>query len=136
MIGSFKGDYAWLSNMWPCRIVVDNLEFSSVEAAYQACKCADINDRIHFVGINGYQAKRRGRHIGLRGDWDAIKLNVMQDLVRTKFRDPRLADHLRETNGQELIEGNNWHDTFWGVCNGQGENWLGRILMQVRKELP
>ena len=33
------------------------------------------------------------------------------------------------------IEGNTWNDTFWGVCNGQGQNWLGKILMLVRSEL-
>lgn len=47
---------------------------------------------------------------------------------------------LLATGGQELIEGNRWHDTFWGRCvcercKGTGQNWLGRLIMQVREEL-
>ena len=39
-------------------------------------------------------------------------------------------------NGEEYLEeGNTWHDTYWGVCNGKGKNKLGKILMQVREEL-
>ena len=40
-----------------------------------------------------------------------------------------------KTDDVELIEGNEWSDTFWGVCRGQGENWLGKILMKTRDNL-
>jgi predicted NAD-dependent protein-ADP-ribosyltransferase YbiA (DUF1768 family) len=60
----------------------------------------------------------------------------MEGLVRQKFsKDPVLRQRLLDTGDQDLVEGNTWGDTFWGVCRGQGSNWLGRILMDVRAEL-
>jgi len=58
----------------------------------------------------------------------------MLDLVRKKFENPLLRAMLLATEDAVLVEGNTWNDTFWGVCRGRGENWLGRILMQVREE--
>ena len=60
----------------------------------------------------------------------------MYEIVKDKFsRNPELRVKLLNTGDIELIEGNYWGDTFWGVCNGKGENHLGKILMRVRKEL-
>jgi len=59
----------------------------------------------------------------------------MTDLVRQKFSNPQLAKQLLDTKDFELIEGNTWGDTFWGVCSGKGQNNLGKILMQIRNEL-
>ena len=65
-----------------------------------------------------------------------VKVKLMFDLVTEKFKqNPELKQKLLETGNQELIEGNTWNDTFWGVCNGQGQNWLGKILMLVRSEI-
>ena len=61
-----------------------------------------------------------------------VKVKLMFVLVTEKFKqNPELKQKLLETGNQELIEGNTWNDTFWGVCNGQGQNWLGKILMLV-----
>jgi ribA/ribD-fused uncharacterized protein len=81
------------------------------------------------------KAKRLGRKVTLRANWELIKIDVMLDLVRQKFQDPDLAWMLINTGDAELIEGNHWGDKFWGVCNGEGENHLGKILMQVRDEI-
>ena len=59
----------------------------------------------------------------------------MKILLRQKFGDAWLRAKLLATGDAELIEGNYWHDTFWGMCNGKGENHLGRLLMEVRSEL-
>jgi predicted NAD-dependent protein-ADP-ribosyltransferase YbiA (DUF1768 family) len=60
----------------------------------------------------------------------------MTMVVRAKFTQNRiLADKLIATGDTELIEGNNWRDYFWGMCNGKGKNNLGKILMKVREEL-
>lgn len=58
----------------------------------------------------------------------------MRTLVREKFRNPLLRAMLLATEDVELVEGNSWNDTFWGVCKGVGLNWLGQILMKVRDE--
>jgi predicted NAD-dependent protein-ADP-ribosyltransferase YbiA (DUF1768 family) len=71
----------------------------------------------------------------MRSDWNDRKLAVMRDLVGQKFDNPALAMKLIATGNELLVEGNSWHDTYWGVCNGKGENHLGKILMEVRRML-
>lgn len=79
-------------------------------------------------------AKRAGQRLALRPDWEQIKQAVMLNLQRQKYSYPELRTLLLATGNLELIEGNTWGDTYWGVCNGVGDNWLGKILMQVRAE--
>ena len=60
----------------------------------------------------------------------------MEDICRAKFtQNEELKKKLIDTGDATLIEGNTWNDTFWGVCNGVGENNLGKILMKIREEL-
>ena len=85
---------------------------------------------------NPSEAKRLGRRVRLRSDWEQVKYDVMLDVVRAKFNQhPDLAQKLLATGDEELVEGNDWGDTYWGVCNGRGKNMLGKILMRVRAEL-
>ena len=63
----------------------------------------------------------------------------MEELLRLKFAQPYLRDLLIATGEQKLIEGNYWHDNFWGSCScekcgDKGENHLGRLLMKLRSE--
>lgn len=81
------------------------------------------------------QAKTLGRSCQLRADWDEVKDKVMFEILQAKFRDRRLAKDLLDTRPHDLIEGNTWGDTYWGVCNGEGENKLGKLLMKVRNRL-
>lgn len=81
-----------------------------------------------------------GRAIPLRSDWEDVKVSVMRDLLRQKFSTPEMASKLRDTRPHELVEGNWWHDCFWGRCTcsahgGKGENWLGLLLMETRETL-
>lgn len=133
-IERLAGYHRFLSNFWPCTVTYDGLTFSNVEAAYHAAKCADPADRAQFVKLSAPAAKERGSVIAMRGDWDAVKRDVMADLLRQKFSDPALRRLLVQTGGCEIVEGNSWNDQFWGVCNGAGENNLGKLLMQVRHE--
>lgn len=74
-----------------------------------------------------------GRKITLRPDRDEYRIQVMRDLVLQKFRNhAELQEKLLATDDATLVEGNQWHDTFRGVCNGVGQNNLGQILMNVR----
>lgn len=82
------------------------------------------------------QAKAAGKKVLLREDWDQIKVDVMTEVVRLKFQqNPELRTKLLSTGDALLVEGNWWKDTFWGVCNGIGNNHLGQILMKVRSEI-
>lgn len=137
VIDSFSSDYRFLSNFHPCSITIEGLEYPSVEHAFQAMKTLDPEERsaIQKAQSPG-KAKRAGQKVVLRPDWDAIRVGVMEELVRQKFSKNReLANSLLATGDAQLIEGNTWDDTFWGVCGGRGENWLGKILMKVRNEL-
>lgn len=135
-ITSFSGEYRWLSNFHACEVPYKGLHFPSVENAYQAEKCADPKGKTAFLHISAGEAKRLGRRVPIREDWERVKLTVMGELLRIKFSPGSdLADRLLATGEEELVEGNWWKDTFWGVCNRVGENHLGRLLMEVRTEL-
>lgn len=133
----FQGENRWLSNFWPCNVVLDDMEFKSVEAAYVAAKTTDLNIRKAIQDLpKAGDCKRFGRKIKLSPYWDGQKLQVMEYLLRQKFKaGGDLAKRLTSTGDCKIIEGNNWGDTFWGVCNGKGENNLGKILMKIRSEL-
>lgn len=132
MISEFQGDFRFLSNFWPCVIEFEGIKFSSVEHAYQAAKTLDIKERKRIAKLlTPGKAKRAGKELMLRPDWEEIKLSIMRELLIKKFSHRELMFRLKLTEG-ELIEGNNWGDTFWGICRGQGENHLGKLLMEIR----
>ena len=145
-IMSFKGGYDWLSNFYPCDVDInvhfdsDNsiytAHFSNAEAAFQACKCMTFSEFKQFEKLGPSEAKKLGRKVKLRDDWEETKVNVMKQILHQKFiQNIELADRLIETYPHQLIEGNTWNDKFWGVCDGVGENMLGKCLMSVRLEL-
>jgi ribA/ribD-fused uncharacterized protein len=136
MIGEFQGEYRWLSNFWPARVEYFHVWYPTVEHAYQAAKCDREEDAAKILACRTPgQAKRLVRGLRMRSDWNDRKLAVMRDLVGQKFDNPALAMKLIATGNELLVEGNSWHDTYWGVCNGKGENHLGKILMEVRRML-
>lgn len=152
-IDRFYGEYQWLSNFWPCQVWVrwnENLYLAkSVEHAYQASKAVEYSDFCAVLAIDGAgKAKRYGRKIKWKPSWklEEFRIQTMRDLVRQKFNNnPDLKQKLLDTGDAELIEGNNWHDNFWGDCiceycrrnwfNNPPKNYLGHILMEIRNEL-
>ncbi len=141
MINDFRGDYRWLSNFHVCDVTIDwcgkPRTYTSSEAAFMAAKTLDLEEeRAIRLASTPREAKALGRKATLRPNWDNIRVDVMRAVLRAKFtQNPDLAELLLATGTEELVEGNWWHDYFWGVCNGRGENWLGRILMEIRTEL-
>lgn len=141
MISGFSGRNRFLSNFYPSRVQWDGEVYPTVEHAYQAAKTPDLAWRqmVRSAPTAGV-AKRYGRQLPLREGWEQIKLIVMRDLLRQKFRAEPLAEMLIGTGDQVLVEGNVWHDNFWGSCRclrcgDRGSNHLGKLLMQVRAEL-
>ncbi len=136
MIDKFSGKNRWLSNFWPAEVELDGMLYSSVEHAYQAAKTLNMEDRALFQGITAGVAKRLGKKLVVRDDWNEVKIAVMTHLNLQKYQNhPELAANLIATGDQQLVEGNTWGDVFWGVCNGVGENHLGKILMEIRKNI-
>ena len=137
-IVAFDKEHRFLSNFHPVpHLVHDGIAFPTTEHAFQAAKTLDFHKRweISVLTTPG-KAKRAGREVVIRADWEQCKVQIMLELTMLKFGfDLGLKNDLIATGHQILIEGNNWNDTFWGVCNGKGENNLGKILMHVRELL-
>ncbi len=135
-ISKFDGDFRFLSNFHPCKVEMDGVEYSSTEHAYQAAKTLVPEERDKIKNApSATHAKRAGKNIEVRPDWNEVKLSVMEDLLRKKFAIQELKELLLSTKDAELAEGNWWGDTFWGICKGKGENHLGKLLMKIRDEL-
>ena len=138
MITSFKDDYEFLSNFYPCKITIAGYTFPSVENAYQAMKCANLSDYGQFVNIGPAEAKKLGRKVQLRSDWEQIKYNVMRQLLDLKFQDKVLLKMLQDTAPESISEGNYWHDNYWGMCQCDKckskikYNHLGELLQRKR----
>lgn len=124
VIDRFEGEYRFLSNFYPAVVFYDGIAYPTVENAYQAAKALDETERLAFINMTPGQAKRAGKKLALRPYWENIKLDIMFDLLEQKFKNPFLESALIETDPKEIIEGNTWGDTYWGVCNGQGYNCL------------
>lgn len=143
MIDSFKGDFSWLSNFARCKIPYSDVVFPSVENFYQAMKSADSNQITQFLTITAKESKKLGRTIIKRPDWNDIKIGVMRFGLEQKFLSGFNIDmerRLYNTGGVLLVEGNYWHDNFWGnctcnKCNGIGKNYLGELIMEMRTRL-
>ena len=134
MIDNFRGKYFFLSNFFPSNILYQGVLYHNAEAAFQAQK--DPSRCEEFSRLNPSEAKRLGRRVKLRSDWEQIKDDIMYDVVNCKFtQNKKLAEQLIATGEEDLIEGNDWGDRYWGVCRGVGKNKLGQILKRVRSEL-
>lgn len=139
VVTEFTKETRFLSNFARCKVMFEGHTYPSVENAYQAAKCKNEEERMKFLDADSPEAKRLGKTaVALRDDWEDVKDKIMTELVRDKFnRNPRLGAKLDATGMAELREGNKWGDRYWGVDieTGQGENKLGKILMQVRSEI-
>ena len=142
MIVEFDGEYEFLSNFYHSPFIHDGIAYPTNEHFFQAMKTIDITERkaIAAAETPGL-AKRMGRTVKLRSDWEKIKVDIMLLGLRLKFKDPDLAAKLIATGDEELVEGNWWHDNTWGNCHCPkcsrvgGRNLLGMLLIELRKEL-
>ena len=155
-VTQFRDEFRFLANPFPCRVVFEGAQYPSTEHAFQAAKTLDHGVRRAFANTPDWrEAKRHGRAITLRPDWEQVKHAVMLSVSLAKYTthaDLRAA--LLHTGDRLLIEGNSWGDTEWGaVPSGQhtagvslpmwtggreilyGHNWLGWTLMVIRDVL-
>lgn len=134
--------YQVFSNFHPCPVTYEGILFPSVETAFQAAKTLDMTERKKIAGMYPGAAKKYGRTLALRPDWEQVKQTVMLDLLKQKFAPGTQNAAILLATGDALIEeGNWWHDNYWGICRCNRcrdkihENHLGRLLMQLRREL-
>jgi len=144
-IENFRGEHRFLSNFSESLIRgAGDICYPTAEAAFQGGKTRDMGARAKIAAApTPEEAKRLGRRVRLIPDWDEHRHVVMRAVLRAKFADPDLGRRLLDTGDAELVEGNRWHDQFWGCCRcgtrplcaDPGENWLGRHLMALRSDL-
>lgn len=133
----FSGDYAFLSNFYRSPVSYDGRTWKTVEHAYQAAKTNIESEKEAIRNAElPNKAKRMGKSVTMRSDWDYVKVGVMEELLRLKFDIPELEALLVATGNLPIVEGNYWGDTFWGVDinTGIGKNMLGKLLMMIREE--
>ena len=139
MINEFKGKYRFLSNFYPCKVEFEGRIYKTAEHAFVAAKTLDNFTRALVVTLDTPgDAKKFGRTIELRPDWETFKFEAMYAILQVKFtRNPDLAQQLLDTGYEELVEGNWWNDKIWGVDlhTNFGQNHLGLLLMKVRETL-
>lgn len=134
------GRYGFMSNLYPCTVVFEGIEFPSSEHAYQYGKAKDevIKNTIRDMpkpvlacilghGLFPYMVVP---------NWKEIRIIRMGYVVRAKFEQhPELQEKLLETHPMTLIE-NSKSDNLWGIGRtGKGQNLLGGLLMVVRDEI-
>ena len=135
-IKGFFGDYRFLSNYHQVPIIYNNNMYQSTEAAYQAAKCLKETDKAQFFTIGAGSAKKLGQTVKCIPNWNDVKKQIMYDINLIKYTtDHDLGYKLLATGDKYLEETNWWNDVYWGVCDGQGDNELGKCLMKIREEL-
>ena len=143
MINEFRGKYYFLSNFYEAPVTYNGLTYLNSEAAFHAQKTLDPIQKMAFTKCDPSQAKRNGRRVSLRKDWEDIKEDIMYEICKAKFsQNKELRTKLLATGNEYLEEGTTgWHDNYWGNCSCEkckdieGLNALGKILMRVREEL-
>lgn len=133
----------WFSNFKPFDkpLIYQDISYSTPEHFFQAMKSTDLEYRkkVSLCQTPG-AAKRLGRKAQLRYDWEDIKLAVMEDALRYKFKEGTTWHKKLMETEESIVEWNNWHDNFWGDCicemckNITGQNHLGRLLMKIRNK--
>lgn len=141
LIKSFRGPYSFLSNFYCSPMTIDGQVYHSVEGYFQSMKCINPDDQEITRKLRSpLHAKRYARCCPIRLDWDYVKQDVMYRALCVKFSNPHLRERLLRTGTATLMEGNTWHDNYWGSCvcakcGNSGRNELGKLLMQVRSEI-
>lgn len=134
IINSFSGKYSFLSNFYQYPFTWNGLSAASSEHHFQAAKAVHRDEYLAILTApTPARSKELGRRCQRREDWDEIKIGVMKSILIAKFEASMLRQMLIDTGDAELVEGNTWNDTFWGVCKGRGQNHLGKLLMEVRR---
>ena len=131
-----EAGYEFLSNFYRSTVRYDGVLYPTVEHAYQASKTNDPALREIIRKSPGpMEAKKLGKGLQLHPNWNEVRIDIMRKLIKEKFDNPFLGHLLLKTGDAKLVMNNLFNDKFWGVYKGQGENWLGKILMETREQL-
>ena len=135
-IKEFSGKYNFLSNFYMSPVSFQGIIYTNAEAAYQSAKTQDMSIRRLFKDYDPSKAKKEGRNLDLRSDWEQVKFDIMYEICYSKFSwNLDMSLKLLQTGHVLLEEGNHWGDKIWGTVNGEGMNHLGLTLMRIRQDM-
>src|SRR2546423_7924182 len=99
---SFRDDLAFLSNLYTVAdgVEYDGGKYPTLENAFQAAKTLDPDERKAFETVSPLIARRMGRKVELRPNWDFVKVDVMKQLVQIKFAKESLQEKLVATGDE------------------------------------
>lgn len=141
VIGFYPREFYCLDNFSSFKVKYKGVLYSTVEEAYQSIgfddTAKDISEKIrnsfsaHEAQKIAYENKDK-----MRKDWDEIKLQVMEELLRAKLeQNPYVKKKLLETKDYMIVE-DSPKDSFWGWGNNRdGDNNLGKLWMKLRAEI-
>ena len=143
MIGKFDSEHNFLSNFSPSPIIVNGLKCPTVEHAYQIYRTKPEagQDREDILALPPGKAKKKAHLVPQNPTFERRKVAIMRQALQKKFSIPELRTQLLATGEETLVEGNWWHDNCWGDChcpkcfNTEGQNMLGKLLMELREKL-
>lgn len=141
MITTFRGEYGFLSNFYVTPVILKGVTYTSSEHAYMSAKSDEPQWKAYCINpnISASDVKANSKHIRYVDNWHKMKISVMKECLESKFENPFLRAKLLATGDQNIQEGNFHKDRFWGVdlsvTPNIGENHLGRLLMELRKEI-
>lgn len=136
----YEREFYVLSNFSAFRLNWGGLDFDTSEAAYHWEKFPSqpALQRLIHEAPSAHAAFKSAElnRVCRRADWDDVKLGIMKRILRAKAdQHEYVRRKLLETGDRELIE-DSWRDDYWGWGpNGDGQNMLGRLWMEVRSDL-
>lgn len=136
---STQDEFGEFSNFAHFPIKLDGKIWHTTEHYFQAQKFVDVQyqEKIRAEKSPMIAARLgRDRKQKLRKDWESVKNNVMKKALLAKFNQHEdLKILLLSTGDAKLVE-HTENDAYWGDGgDGQGKNYLGILLMQVREEI-
>jgi ribA/ribD-fused uncharacterized protein len=149
-----RDTFRYFSHFHPSPIELDGEKWPTVEHYYQAQRS---DDPAYRQAIRETASAGKVKHLSLspdkkskgvkrswflrnnarpRADWAEVKLDIMRKADWAKFtQNAELGEILLATADAELVEDSPW-DAFWGGgADGNGFNWAGKILMEIRAKL-
>lgn len=137
----YEQDFYVLSNFSAFRLRWRGHDFDTTEAAYHWEKFVHGDEAAQEVcgwiksarsAHDAFKVAEKHKHLR-RADWDAVKVPIMREILAAKARQHEYVYRkLMATGDRQLVE-NSWRDDFWGWGpNGDGQNMLGKLWMEVR----
>lgn len=126
-------------------LVVNGIRILNSESLYQSCRFPHLPEVQEVIISNpspmGSKMTSKKYRAETRRDWDSVRVDIMRWCLRVKLVQnfPRFSSLLLETGNHPIVEQSR-RDRFWGsVPTGdftlQGQNVLGKLLMELREEV-